>query len=95
MPPDHTQPGQGRPACTVPLPLPAELEDAWHYFAALPEALPRRLILGFAPPLLDRPGPLRKHWHHAAATKVFGSVDVSSELSPAPPNSLPGEAKPP
>ncbi|MFD5193859.1 hypothetical protein ACFWMU_38175 [Streptomyces sp. NPDC058357] len=35
---------------TSPLRLPAELEDARH-FAAMPEALPRRLILGYAPPM--------------------------------------------
>ena len=67
---------------TTPLKVPAELEDARH-FAAMPEALPRRLILGYAPPLGIVLDPFGGTGTTAAAAKALGRVGISSDLSPA------------
>lgn len=67
---------------TTPLKVPVGLEDARH-FAAMLEALPRRPILGYAPPLGIVLDPFGGTGTTAAAAKALGRVGISADTSPA------------
>ncbi|MFJ2590764.1 site-specific DNA-methyltransferase (plasmid) [Streptomyces sp. NBC_00376] len=49
----------------------------------MPEALPRRLILGYAPPLGIVLDPFGGTGTTAAAAKALGRVGISADISPA------------